>query len=74
MRNFMINFKKILRSITTCAITITVCTICATIPVRAKTTINYTSLNVPAINSSWKTWMDYKCIAKGSTQRNFIDK
>ena len=36
--------------------------------------ITYTPLDVPNINSSFKTWMNYKLIAKGSPQRNFIDK
>ena len=34
---------------------------------------HYTSLGVPNINSSWKTWMDYSAItAKGSPQWSYL--
>lgn len=34
---------------------------------------HYTSLGVPNVNSSWKTWEDYGCItAKGSPQWHFL--
>ena len=34
---------------------------------------HYTSLGVPNINSSWKTWMDYGAItSRGSAQWNYL--
>lgn len=34
---------------------------------------HYTSLGVPSINSSWKTWMDYGTItSRGSAQWNYL--
>ena len=35
--------------------------------------VTYEAMGVPNINSSFKTWMDYKLCAKGSAQRNFSD-
>lgn len=37
-------------------------------------TVTYTNMGVPNINSSFKTWMDYRLCAWGSAQRNFSEK
>ncbi len=42
------------------------------ITVNAKQVV-YTDMNVPSINSSFKTWMDYRMCAWGSAQRNFSE-
>jgi hypothetical protein len=36
--------------------------------------VTYEEMNVPSINSSFKTWMDYRMCAYGSVQRNFSEK
>lgn len=49
--------------------------LCTTLTTNAlAANVTYESMSVPNINSSFKTWMNYRLCAKGSAQRNFSDK
>ena len=50
-----------------------IATFSLTIPTLALTA-TYESMNVPSINSSFKTWMDYRLIADNTPQSNWINR
>lgn len=60
--------KKLLTKLTTIILTLTVIS-----PIANAKTPSYTSLGVPNVNSSFKTWMDYRAItSKNSPQYKLI--